>query len=475
MAATLSASGELSLDERERFDARSAAKRVAVGAAAVAAIAGSLRPGIGLALAALFFVAGVTYVVGARTRAGLFVASWVVAVPWLVIRDNRWLAICIVATAGLVSVFALVARSSQQSLDDFSLQRLLNRSHVAPASLAKPSFEFSIDRRIPAVIRGLLLAAPVVWVFGALLGSADPVFGSFISISFDGELNLPSIPIFRFGWFLGLVTLAVPILRLGADRRVAPESEVPNFARQTETSIVLGSVCGLFALFIALRVASFGREFSDDLLRGEVRGGFFQLLWVAALTVAMVLAIRRFSGGVLSGKVRSLAMLVVLLAAAIDGLALLRIAGYVRGSFNTPLRFWSFGFGVWLLVVLALAAVRMWGWRSDRRWFTLALVTSWMAFVLAIAVVNPDERIATYNFDNAPTAADEFIAINPLIWLSDDATETIVENIDVLQPMPNDRFVRMVDHLCDTHVDDGWRDWHWSRSEADDPLDALCR
>lgn len=439
---------------------------------------GSLRPGLGLAIALLALLVASVMAVGSRTRAGLWCASWVVALPLLLLRDNRWLAICVAATAVTVAVFASMARASGQSLGDFAIARVFRRSaRPYEPRMSAPARELSIDGRIWAVLRGLILAAPVIWVFASLLSSADSVFAQLLSFDIGStvpSLSFPTSIFSRAAWFVGLSLVTVPLLRFGADRRTSTSMEIPQRIGVTETSIVLGSVCALFTLFIASRLSSFGREFSDELLRDEVRGGFFQLLWVAALTVALVLAARLVGSEALkSRRVRGLAVLTIALAAVIDLLALLRIAGYVRGSFSTPLRVWSFGFGLWLLLVLAIAVVRVLGVRGNRRWFTVALLSSWMGFVVAMGLFNPDQWIATYNFENAPTEPDQFIAVNPLIWLSDDGTEVIIENIDVLRPMPNDRFDRVVAHLCATPSDD-WRDFNLSRSSVEASINTLC-
>lgn len=452
-------------------DLAAQATRLGLAVAAVSAATGTLQPGLGLALAFLGFLAAAAMIVGPRTRAGLWCASWVAALPLLVLRDNRWLAICVVATAVAVVVFAFTARATGQSLSDLSLGRIVRRSgpnHLDPSLFP----QLSIDGRLWAVLRGLVLAAPVLWVFSALLSSADSVFASLLSFDVGTfSISLLARPV----WFLGLAWIAIPLLRFGADRRTSSAPVIVQRVGVTEASIVFGSVSALFALFIASRVASFGQEFSDTMLRDEVRGGFFQLLWVAALSVALVLGLRSVGREALdSVRVRALAALTILLAGVIDALALVRIAGYVRGSFSTPLRVWSFGFGMWLLVVLLIAVARVLGVRGGRRWFALALISSWMGFVVAMGLFNPDEWIATYNFENAPTEPDQFIAVNPLIWLSDDGSEVIIENIDVLRPMPNDRFVRMSEHLCATPIDDSWRDFNFSRSNARDQIEALC-
>lgn len=474
MSATLSHPIGRPLDEHD--DSRQRAARLGAGAAAVAAIVGSLQPGLGLAIAVSCFVLATARVVGTRTRAGLWCASWMLSVPWLIVRDNRWLAICIAATTALVAAFGLAARASGQSLDDFSALKLFRRPRAEPAApVADPVASWSgmrVDRRLIAVVRGLAIAAPILWAFAMLLGSADAVFASFLTV--ERDIDAPAFPIERLGWFLLLLAAAVPALQQGSANRGSVEPVVKRKVGELESSIVLGSVCALFSLFIVIRLASFGREFSNELLRGEVRGGFFQLLWVAALTVALVLALRRDAGAMLTGRVRALGVATVGLAGVIDTLALVRIVGYVRSSFHTPLRFWSFGFGLWLLVVLVLVALRVVGVGSDRRWFSLGLVSSWMIFVVAMALANPDAQVASYNFDPATREPGQPISVIPLMGLSDDATPIIVENIEVLRPMTNDRFIRMRDHLCDNRVGDGWRDWHWSRNAAQDPLDGLC-
>lgn len=288
------------------------------------------------------------------------------------------------------------------------------------------------EKTMFAVVRGVIVATPIVGVFWALLASADDVFA---------EVADPSlIPFVRGAIFV----VVLPVLLLGM--RVASVGRpLAPLVRKTpvgtlESTIVLSAVAALFTAFVGLRIAGIGRELSDAALRTEVRSGFFQLLWVALLTVLLVLAVQMIVGSpTLEPRLRRIALFTVGLAAVIDGLALVRIAEYVNTSFLSPLRFWSFGAGLWLLIVLGLAAVRVVGIRANQRWFTIAIVVSWMVFVFAMGVANPDRRIAEHNFANPPTDADEWIAVRPIQWLSEDATPTIVENIEVLRPMPDDR------------------------------------
>ena len=445
-----------------------AARNGGVALALTVAIAGSARPGLGLMLVVIVGLGTLSKIVGVRTLAGRWCLVWAFTSPMLVIRDNSWLAMCFLATAIVVGGLSLAAHGSGQSVIDLAASPI-RRREPAPEDWT-PSTSLPTGRLGPAV-RGIILAVPVVWLFGALLASADQVFAQLVS--FDG-FSVDSVPFERAGLFLLAAAAIVPVFIAGADKRRGIRGEVTNRLGPVEASIILGSVTALFAVFVVLRSMSLGEQLPDELFRSDVRAGFFQLLWVAALTVMLVLAIRRYGGAAVNTRgVRGLALTSVVLAAIIDALAMIRIGEYVDASFSTPLRFWSFAFGLWLLVVLALTALRLSSLQHARSWFTFAVVSSWMGFVLAMAVVNPDVRIAEHNFANPPTGEEQYISVKPLIWLSDDATSVIVENIDALVPLPNDRYERMVAHLCER--DDGsWRDLNLSRAAAEVPLSELC-
>ena len=384
--------------------------------------------------------------------------------PWLVIRDNTWLTISIVCTAALVAGIATIASSTSQSFFHLSISAMLRRVDTGVTA------SVGTGGQVASVARGVVFAIPVVGVFWLLLASADDVFASVV--------NPETVPVARIVLFVLLVPILVAGVWAATNRRPtrdASPSSIARFFGTIEVSIVLSAVSALFFVFVALRLATLGRELDEATWREEVRSGFFQLLWVAALTVLLVLAIRHVAGRALvTGRIRRLSWLTIALAAAIDGLALLRIAQYVEQSFLSPLRFWSFGFGLWLLVVLAMTAVRVADIGGERNWFVGAALTSWALFLFALAVLNPDARIAQHNFDNAPTGQDQWIAVQPLMWLSEDATPIIVDNIEVLRPMPNNRYERTVEHLCTRDLEGSWRELHISRAAARDAIVDLC-
>ncbi len=458
-----------SVEVLERRAALARAGRSGFLVAALVAVVGSVRPGVGLALVNFSMLIIVARLVGIRTAAGRWCAVWSLASAVLVIRDNSWLAISVIATSLLVSAMSLGAHATGQSAIDFAPTRLLRRGPAAESGLFRVDY---FSGRIGPVVRGLILATPVVLVFGALLASADEVFATLVSafnVEVDSSFND------RLKVFAVCAGLMVPGFVLAADVRASTEAAVKARLGAVEASIVLGSVNVLFGVFVILRSISVGDQLPDELFRGDVRAGFFQLLFVAALTVMLILALIRYGAEAMkSARIRALALGVIGLAAVIDGLAMIRIHQYVSQSFNTPLRFWSFAFGMWLIVVLAITALRLTSFAAGARWFSAAFVSSWMVFIVGMAIANPDVQIAEHNFANPPIGEDQYISVKPLIWLSEDATTVIVENIDALRPLPNDRYERMVDHLCSAEDDSSWRELHIARANAAKPRVALC-
>ncbi len=445
--------------------------RVAIGTGSLSGIAMSGRPGVGLALVLASALVATLWVTDRqRSHVALLTLSGFL-LPLLVIRDNGWLALCILASVALVIGFVVAASSSSQSLRDFRLLPVVRREPrrgglTPPTGGLTPQVGGS-SRGIE-VVRGTAIAMFVVWIFWTVLASADEVFASVVDL---GRLPFGRI---IFG---GMVAAATAVMAaLSAFRSPTIDRSVTRRLGSIESSIVLVAVAGLFASFVAIRLGRLGEPLSEDAWRSEVRSGFFQLLFVAALTIALVLALRRLVRLDTSEERRRFRLLigvVVALAMAIDVVALQRIAEYVDRNFQTPLRWWSFGFGLFLLVLLAVVLARVLGVGASREWVTLSMVVAWLVFVGAMGLSNPDQRIAAYNFDN-PRSSDGVISVLALSWLSEDATPEIVANLDLLRPLPNTRFERMVAHLCETEPASSWRDWNPARATAASATDDLC-
>lgn len=148
------------------------------------------------------------------------------------------------------------------------------------------------------VVRGLLLAAPVVVVLAALLASADAVFASRLT---DLSQALPQ-PEEAFGRLLLALVVAYAAagglwhLSQRSDRRVLGGQPVPRLLGFPEAATVLVSVNVLLAGFVAIQLRYFfgGQEalLAEGLTYAEyARRGFGELLFVAAISLALHLAL----------------------------------------------------------------------------------------------------------------------------------------------------------------------------------------
>ncbi len=432
-----------------------------------AAIAGTLRAGVGSAVVLSALALGLVVVVRGRSGLVKLVLAAVLLLPFLVIRDNSWLALCIVFTSGLVGAFVAVAGAAQQRVFDFRLGSIfrMERPQVLSSNelpAARSSFP------LLSLIRGGCIATFTLMVFWFLLADADLVFRSVIDIGV--------IPFGRVGFGVLAASVFAVAAALAALDNTTTEAGERRWLGMLECTMVLGALNLLFLAFVALRLGNLGTPLSEDAWRSEVRSGFFQLLFVAALTIALVLTLRRavrMDEPAERKRFKLLAWSTVVLAGLIDIIALQRIAEYVDRNFMTPLRWWSFGFGLFLMAVLVLVAVRVAGWRSDREWMSGAMVVTWLGFLAVMALSNPDKRMAEYNFDN-PRPSDGVISVQALFWLSEDATPVIVENLEALRPLSNTRYERMIAHLCQTEPQQSWRHLNFARSDAGDATQELC-
>ncbi len=162
-------------------------------------------------------------------------------------------------------------------------------------------------RRVNAwpVLRGVVIAIPVLLVFGALLASADIVFGSQLQ-QMIRLLRLENLPqyVFRLAYILAAAyALAGVYLHASGYGRSATavddQGRAPfTFLGFVEAAIVLGSVVILFAAFVVVQFQYFfggqvnigveGYTYSE-----YARRGFGELLVVAFFSLLMILGFER--------------------------------------------------------------------------------------------------------------------------------------------------------------------------------------
>ncbi|HEY0638962.1 MAG TPA: DUF4173 domain-containing protein, partial [Pseudonocardiaceae bacterium] len=430
------------------------------------------------ATAALLLVSGLLVTRQSRVLVALAPVFGV----WMAVRESDWLVpLDLIAAAGLLLLGTSLARGG--SVADLPFAGLMSRAWhaflhgcAAPELLVRavPDAPRLRSARAVAVLRGALLAAPVLILLGVLLVSGDAVFASF----FDVDLDLDVADVIGHVFLTGLATwVCLWLLRVAGAEPPEPLPRVSARLGAVEATVVLGSVVALFGAFaVSQAVAVIG---GDDYVRRTTgltyaeyaRSGFFQLLWVAALTVATLLLLRacvardaaprRFA--VLFGAVCALTLLIVAVA--------IRRLGLYQETFGlTMLRLYCTLFAVWIGVVLVLLAawlVRPWA----RAWFPAAAAGAGLALLLGLNVVNPEALVAATNLQREAALRTD---TGYVAELSEDAIPTIVELLPTLDEEERAALVRRICRGTARDDDRSWMTWTLSHSRTEAARAEAC-
>jgi hypothetical protein len=253
-------------------------------------------------------------------------------------------------------------------------------------------------------VRGIVIAIPILAIFGGLLASADTIFGKELSDFFKLFFDIEKIPeyIFRLVYIL-VFAYAIAGAFLHASQKSTDEKLlgvekplVPQFLGFPETTIVMGSVIVLFTAFVVVQFRYFfGGQANlgvGGLTDSEyARRGFGELAAVAFLSLLLILGLSTITSrrtptqrrvfSILSSVLVMLVM--VILVSAYQRLRLNEMAhGYFR------LRTYSHVFYIWL--ALLLVAVAILEILHRERAFALAALIAAMGFAVSLTALNVD-------------------------------------------------------------------------------------
>ncbi|MCA9931963.1 MAG: DUF4173 domain-containing protein [Anaerolineales bacterium] len=326
--------------------------------------------------------------------------------------------------------------------------------------LAGPVISDSVDvtwvrengrKQLFPVVRGGLLASPVLIVFTILLTSADVIFADYI----EKALSLDIIPhLLEWSW-RGLLILLIGWLAVGAlvymvERRTQQDDE-SAFEKALshlpmkiglgyiESMTVLILVNLLFFSFVLVQftylfggvvnVETAGYTFAD-----YARRGFFELVAVAVLTLSLILGLNWMTRRSSKGQIRWFNLLssvmvgfvLVMLVSAFQRMRLYEAAfGYTR------LRLYVYLFMLWLGVLLIWFLLSQW-LRPDR--FAIGGLVVAMGFLTTLNVINPDAFIARQNVVRYQQTGD--LDVLHLTTLSDDAVPVLVAALPIVAADP---------------------------------------
>jgi len=340
-----------------------------------------------------------------------------------------------------------------------------------------------------AILRGVLLALPVLAIFTALLAAADFVFGDLV------EEALRWLNIEKLLEYVGrgVVIVLSAIFMLGAlvvalldpGKRTLQGEDKPllkPFVGFLESMIVLGAVDLLFALFVVVQfrylfggeanITAAGYTYAD-----YARNGFGELVWVAFLGMGLIMALgyfgkrgesrqRSWFNGLSTGLV---VMLGVILVSAWQRLLL------YEGAYGfTELRTYTHVFIPWLALHLVVFLFLL--FRGNLRRFAPFAALGTLGFVVTLNLLNVHAFIVSQNVKRFEQTGE--IDLVYLQYLTDDAVPGLVEFSRVApEDMREDLLASLACRRAmqgDRQEDLDWPSWHASHKRAMTLLDELA-
>lgn len=329
-----------------------------------------------------------------------------------------------------------------------------------------------------AILRGLAITVPVVAILGLLLASADVVFHSFFNNFglFDISTAIGHLILAGLGAFAMLV-----LLRLANDQGSASVSRSTRSLGTIETGVLLVSVNLLFAAFAVAQLLTIVGGADEALERANLdpkqfaRQGFFQLLWVAGLTLALLMTVHVLTSENVKARrlTRMLTPVTVLLTVLIVAVAFTRIQFYIDDGGLTPLRLYSSVFAIWIAIAFVITAVRVGGIRPTRDWLLPVLLLSGLGMLAALNIVSPERVIAGENLGRGDSA---IIAHVQAGQYSGEGEAILAERLDELPPeVAAEVAIELcADHLGRGDTDAGWLATNLGHRRGTQALGALC-
>jgi len=293
-------------------------------------------------------------------------------------------------------------------------------------------------RKSLAILRGLLIAFPIVLVFAGMLAEADPVFDQALGKFLD-FFNIENLGEYIFRAFLisfiAYIVLGVYLHAFYKNHDESFTDDRPQWLKPflgiTESVIVLGSINLLFLAFVAIQFQYFFGGESNINLAGftyaeYARRGFGELVAVAifSLLLFMGLSFITKKEGKSAHQVFSIlgfvlfALVTVILVSSFQRLLL-----YEKAYGFTRLRAYTHVFMIWLGgLLLAVSLLELF---RKQRYFALAALVAGIGFITTLDLINIDALIVKQNVSRYQEG--ETLDIAYLASLTVDAVPTLVD------------------------------------------------
>lgn len=343
------------------------------------------------------------------------------------------------------------------------------------------------------LVRGIVIALPIVAIFASLLASADMIFSQRLD-DFIELFKLEDLPeyIFRLVYILvigyALAGIVLHAASASKDEKLAGEDKpiIPPFLGFIESGIVLGSVIVLFALFVVIQFQYFFGGTANITFEGYsyaeyARRGFGELVTVAFFALLMLLTLSAVTKRetetqrkIFSGLgVALVALLLVMLVSAYQRLVL-----YEEAYGFTRLRTYTHVFLVWIGLLL-VAAIVLEILRRERM-FAFAMLIASFGFAASLPILNVDAFIVKQNLQREIQGqADVELDARYFLDLSDDAIPPLVNALQT-PTLPDPVHEKLGAALACIRYQRGlnrreltWQSFHFARFNAENALTSV--
>lgn len=349
------------------------------------------------------------------------------------VRTSAWLLLLDMATAWVLTAAAATFASAgdvvHTTIGSWLVRPLIPLGGIGRGiRLMTPRMRIrSPGRKRAAVLGTAAIAGSVMFVFGVVLASADPVFASFVGQPFHVSLDQETL--FHIGASLSIAVGASAILAT-ARRAVttSPSMIDPTHGAHLDGwswTTILAAASAVFALFLGIHLPAMYLGHDQALAQlgltpaAYAREGYAQMVIAAILTLALVGA-AWIGGGAKSRAARWTAVGLASLNLIVLASAFHRLGLYESAFGWTGARLLGHVGIIWLAAVLVALVVGL--VRRDLGWIATFMVAGAVIALIGLNLLNPDATIAA---NNLRRAGDVDVAY--LGHLSADAVPTIVD------------------------------------------------
>jgi len=399
---------------------------------------------------------------------------------WLVVRKSPWLIpLDIFAIVLLLAAAASYARGG--SVLALSVPEAVRRAVALSVHFIAAPWFLKRTAGVPVgvrmgkakpVIRGVALVLPVLFILALLLGSADSVFASIFQV----DVDITSL------FVHGLLIIVGAWLAAGLFRTTSADEPEPGKVSVRRLGCVEGftaliAVVILYGVFTVTQVVVWLGGAQEILSNNglsyaeHARNGFFQLLAVGGITLALLMTMRATVKVETPAQHRwwkSAALMAIVLTVAIVGVALHRLSLYENAYGLTMLRLFSAAFAIWIgltFVSLRVSFVR----GASSGWFVASAAGLGLAILFVLNVVNPEALVVNRNADRLTTSRVPFDT-----YYASGLSEDSVPALGRVRPRLDDDPALFREHCGDPQQDHGFAGFNLAEQRAIDVIDEIC-